>query len=48
MDKKSGVWFWVILIAIIFVLYCLTMQRPYCQTLDELKLPQTAVTETSR
>ncbi|HUU44972.1 MAG TPA: SLBB domain-containing protein [Acidobacteriota bacterium] len=42
MDKKSGVWFWVLLAVIIFVLYCLTMQRPYCQTLDELRLRQPA------
>jgi hypothetical protein len=33
-EESSGVWFWVFLIILIFVLYCLVLKRPYCQTLD--------------
>jgi len=36
-EESSGVWFWVFLIILIFVLYCLVLQRPYCRTLDSQK-----------
>lgn len=29
-ESSSGVWFFLLLIVAIFVLYCLSMQRPYC------------------
>jgi hypothetical protein len=29
-ESNSGVWFFILLIVAIFVLYCLSMQRPYC------------------
>lgn len=34
-EESSGIWFWVFLAIIIFVLYCLVVQRPYCRTLDQ-------------
>lgn len=29
-ESNSGVFFFIVLIAAIFVLYCLSMMRPYC------------------
>lgn len=29
-ESNSGVWFFLLLIVAIFVLYCLSMTRPYC------------------
>jgi hypothetical protein len=37
-EKNSSVWFWLFLAFIIFVLYCISMQRPYCQTLDRMSI----------
>lgn len=29
-ETGLGIWFWLLLAALIFVLYCLVLQRPYC------------------
>jgi hypothetical protein len=33
MKKSKGIWFWILIVAI-FVLYCISWRRPFCQTLD--------------
>jgi hypothetical protein len=45
--QGSGIGFWLFMAVIIFVLYCLVMQRPYCRTLD-MSLGQTNAVETTR
>jgi hypothetical protein len=41
MKKSRGVWFWILIVSI-FVLYCISWQRPFCQTLDANLVSQLA------